>query len=139
MAQSSIQPPQAFNFIRISAGILGLSSGLIAAYSGAVIGYVSIGHNQDSPILVQLTIIAWFAFCGILWKKGLGFSIGVLSAISISVIVMLVALTADGEFAGKAIISGLGLGGGIGSILGLATAVSLTSRKKLTLLFCFPR
>jgi uncharacterized protein YjbI with pentapeptide repeats len=110
---------------------LALLSGLTTAYSGALLGRIFIAPDPTSLILAQSIAIILILFFLITLKKGLGFSLGLTSLITATVIVLTVAITPSPDIAGKTALSSLIIGGTIAGVVGLATSFSLSHFKKL--------
>jgi hypothetical protein len=112
---------------------LALLSGLITAYAGAIIGHIFAAPSNGSILLGQSITIVLILFCIITVKKGLEFAVGLISLITATTIIAIVAITSNVDLAEKTIISGLAISGAIAGSIGLATIVSLRRFKRLSI------
>jgi uncharacterized protein YjbI with pentapeptide repeats len=110
---------------------LALLSGLITAYAGTIIGHIF----ADSLLLSQSVIAILILFGFITFRKGLGFGLGLISLITATGIVAIVAITPSIDIAGTTAVSSLALGGAIAGTVGIATTTSLSRFKKRSLTF----
>jgi uncharacterized protein YjbI with pentapeptide repeats len=108
--------------------LLAFLSGFIAAYAGAVLGnlFTATSLSQLSIGCFVLTGLILFGIISI--RNGFTNQLGIISLVTATSIVSIVAITPNPEIASRAAVSSLAFGGAIAGLVSLSTAIS-SSRK----------
>ncbi|HEY9614651.1 pentapeptide repeat-containing protein [Allocoleopsis sp.] len=110
---------------------LAILSGFITAYAGAVMGSLFTGNDLGFLLLGLFVSIVLTIFFATSIRIGLSSALGIVSLITATAIVSIVAITPSAEMAGRTAVSSLSLGGAIAGAMGLAESIALIHSTKI--------
>lgn len=114
---------------------LAFLSGLITAYAGAIFSIIT--ADPGTQFVIVFVTIFFVLFGAFVLQKGLGFALAWISVIAATLIVITVAITPTAKSAGSLTLSSLALGGAITGVVYLATALSLSQSRLVSLTIAF--